>query len=56
MPGTPTAETAAAASLYDVLAEPAPWPVTAGETGITATKETIDNDAEDVSDDDILQT
>lgn len=31
-----------------------PVGVAAGETQITATKETIDNDTEDVSDDDIL--
>ncbi len=42
-------------SLYRVLGEPAPVSATVGETRITATKETIDDDTEDVPDDDILE-
>jgi hypothetical protein len=41
-------------SLYDALGEPVPATVAAGETKLTATKETVDADTEDVSDDDIL--
>jgi hypothetical protein len=33
-------------TLYDVLAEPAPYGSLRGETRITATKETIDDDQE----------
>ena len=45
-------------SLYAVLDSPAPTAHgdgPGGETMITATKETLDNDAEETSDDDILQ-
>lgn len=42
-------------SLYPVLGESAPHGTAMGETSITATKETIDNDTEDVSDDDVLE-
>ncbi|MGH2947076.1 MAG: hypothetical protein ACRDPC_12600 [Solirubrobacteraceae bacterium] len=41
-------------SLYEALGEPTPATVAAGETSLTATKETLDADTEDVSDDDIL--
>jgi hypothetical protein len=41
-------------SLYELLSSRASTGTPAGETGITATKETIDNDTEDVSDDDVL--
>lgn len=42
-------------SLYEELGEAIPATVAAaGETRITETKETVDNDTEDVSDDDIL--
>lgn len=41
-------------SLYDLLAEPAPPGTYAGETRVTATKETLDDDTETVPDDDIL--
>ena len=43
-------------SLYDVLAERAPAAASRGETLITATKETIDRDQEDLGDDDIIYT
>jgi hypothetical protein len=42
-------------SLYELLSEPAPAGVTAGETRITATKETLDDDREDSFDDDTNQ-
>lgn len=41
-------------SLYDALGELMPAMVVAGETKLTATKETVDADTEDVSDDDVL--
>ncbi len=41
-------------SLYDALSEPMPSGVATGETALTATKETVDRDTEEVSDDDIL--
>jgi hypothetical protein len=41
-------------SLYDLLAELAPAGAFADETGLTLTKETVDGDAEDVSDDDVI--
>ena len=47
-------ETPIESSLYEALGEPMPATVAAGETSLTATKETLDADAEEVSDDDIL--
>lgn len=44
------------ASLYDILSEAAPAGVQAGETKLTATKETVDGDTEDVRDDDVIYT
>lgn len=41
-------------SLYEVLAQPAPHALSASETRITAAKETLDDDREDVSDDDVI--
>jgi hypothetical protein len=42
-------------SLYEVLAEPAPVGTLAGETSLTATKETLDADTEDAGgDEDII--
>ena len=41
-------------TLYDLLAVPALTGVTAGETGLTATKETIDDDQEQLVEGDIL--
>jgi hypothetical protein len=43
-------------TLYELLAQPAPAGVAAGETRITATKETVDADAEESSDDDVIYT
>ncbi len=42
-------------SLYSLLGEPAPPQAAAGETSLTATKETVDADTEDVSDDDVIR-
>jgi hypothetical protein len=44
------------ASLYDVLSEAPPVGAQAGETKLTATKETVDADTEDVRDDDVIYT
>jgi hypothetical protein len=43
-------------SLYEVLSEPAPLGTLAGETSLTATKETLDGDTEDAGggDEDII--
>ncbi|MDP9347182.1 MAG: hypothetical protein M3P44_16015 [Actinomycetota bacterium] len=41
-------------TLYDLLAVAAPPGVTAGETQLTATKETLDNDQEEPVEGDIL--
>ncbi len=51
---SPLMETSAGSSLYDMLAEPVPRGAAAGETRITATKETLDDDREDLSDDDVI--
>ncbi|HWT94166.1 MAG TPA: hypothetical protein VN238_14265 [Solirubrobacteraceae bacterium] len=42
-------------TLYRLLSQSAPASASFGETRITATKETIDDDVEDVTDDDILE-
>jgi hypothetical protein len=42
-------------TLYQLLARPEPAVSASGETSLTATKETLDADTEDVSDDDIIQ-
>ncbi|HZV72660.1 MAG TPA: hypothetical protein VFF79_03000 [Conexibacter sp.] len=41
-------------SLYDVLDSVPPDGVARAETSLTATKETLDNDQEDLSDDDVI--
>jgi hypothetical protein len=51
---TPEPEAAPDPSLYDELSEPAPVSAASGETALTATKETIDNDTEDIPVDDVL--
>jgi hypothetical protein len=52
--GMPDIRTETTTSLYDLLADPAPSGALAGETSLTATKETVDGDSESVSDDDVL--
>jgi hypothetical protein len=42
------------ATLYDLLAEAAPAGTFAGETSLTATKETLDGDSEEASDGEVI--
>jgi hypothetical protein len=42
------------ATLYDLLAEAAPGGTFAGETSLTATKETLDGDSEEASDGEVI--